>query len=97
MRKSVSKNTSEGKTDWEALRNMKNEDIDLSDSPELMDAWFKRAKLHLPKDKERISIFLDKDVLKFFKKVGTGYQTRINAILRAYVEAFEEVKKKKAP
>lgn len=40
-------------------------------------------------DKECISIRLDKDVLKFFRKQGKGYQSRINKALRAFVEAYQ--------
>lgn len=40
--------------------------------------------------KEPISIKLDKDVLAFFRKQGRGYQTRINAVLRRYVEAHKK-------
>jgi uncharacterized protein (DUF4415 family) len=97
MKKSSSDDTSKSKskTDWDALKKMTDKDIDFSDSPEFAEAWFKKAKLLLPKDKERISICLDKDILGFFKKAGAGYQTKINAILRAYIETFKEIRKTK--
>ena len=37
-------------------------------------------------DKEAISIKLDRDVLRYFRKEGQGYQTRINAVLRHYMQ-----------
>lgn len=37
--------------------------------------------------KAAVSLRLDADVLNWFKAQGTGYQTRINAVLRAYMEA----------
>jgi uncharacterized protein (DUF4415 family) len=37
--------------------------------------------------KAAISLRLDEDVLEWFKAQGPGYQTRINALLRAYKEA----------
>ena len=40
-----------------------------------------------PQIKKAVSIRLDQDVLDFFKAAGRGYQTRINAILRSYMEA----------
>ncbi|MEZ5890514.1 MAG: BrnA antitoxin family protein [Xanthobacteraceae bacterium] len=40
---------------------------------------------HPPK-KKAISIRVDEDVLNFFKQQGTGYQRRINAVLRSYME-----------
>ena len=38
--------------------------------------------------KASISLRLDADVLEWLKSQGPGYQTRINAILRAYKEAL---------
>jgi len=61
----------------------------VADDPEaapLADAsWFAAAKLVEPDTKEKISIRIDRDVLEFFRKEGR-YQSRINAVLRAYVE-----------
>ena len=37
--------------------------------------------------KTEVSMWLDHDVVKWFKSRGRGYQTRINAVLRAYVES----------
>jgi uncharacterized protein (DUF4415 family) len=50
-------------------------------------AWFRRAKVVLPEPKKAVSIRLDRDVMEWFQRQGKGYQTRINAVLRAYVEA----------
>jgi len=47
--------------------------------------WSK-AMLVVPRRKEAISIRLDEDVLSYFKSLGSGYQTRINAVLRHFVE-----------
>ena len=41
----------------------------------------------MPKTKKAISLRVDPDVLSYFKSFGKGYQTRINAVLRAYMEA----------
>jgi uncharacterized protein (DUF4415 family) len=49
-------------------------------------AWFRRAKIVLPEPKKAVSIRLDRDVMEWFQKQGKGYQTRINAVLRAYVQ-----------
>lgn len=40
-----------------------------------------------PAAKEAISIKLDQDVLAFFREHGRGYQTRINTVLRRYMQA----------
>ncbi len=37
--------------------------------------------------KTAVSIRLDKEVIDFFKKDGRGYQTRINAVLRSFVDS----------
>jgi len=53
------------------------------------DAWFARAQIVMPKSKEMVSLRLDHDVLSWFKKTGRGYQTRINAVLKAFIETNE--------
>ena len=55
------------------------------DHPALDDAFW-QAVDRLPR-KEAISIKLDDDILSFFRRQGRGYQTRINAVLRRYVQA----------
>ena len=72
--------------------------IDYSDTPELSDEWFLRAaregQLATPPAKKPISIKLDEDVLDYFKGQGTRYQTHINAVLRAYMQAQRIVQSK---
>jgi uncharacterized protein (DUF4415 family) len=79
-----------GKTDWERVRKLSDEDIDAAikrdpDSDPANFDWSK-AELVMPRRKEAISIRLDDDVLSFFKSLGSGYQTRINAVLRHFME-----------
>ncbi len=74
------------KTDWNKLQAMSDQDIDTSDIPELDDNFFKNAELHTPV-KKPVTIRLDADVLEWFKDQGQGYQTRINKLLRSYMEA----------
>ncbi|MEQ9172137.1 MAG: BrnA antitoxin family protein [Rhodospirillales bacterium] len=50
------------------------------------EAFWSRAKIVMPMPKQAISIRLDTDVLDFFKDAGPGYQSRINAVLRSYVD-----------
>ena len=75
------------------LDTLKDEQIDYSDIPELTDDWFARAaqskEMRIP-TKQQISLRVDEDVLAFFKAHGPRYQTRINAVLRAYVDAHKE-------
>ena len=66
---------------------MKDGDIDFSDIPPLDSHFFKNAEIRLPKPKSTVTMRLDPDILKWFKEKGKGYQTRINAVLRMYIEA----------
>jgi uncharacterized protein (DUF4415 family) len=43
----------------------------------------------MPARKRSISLRVDPDILDWFKKQGPGYQTRINAVLKAYVRAHQ--------
>lgn len=74
------------KTDWERLARQADQDIDTSEVPELGDAFFEQAELHVPA-KQSVTIRLDADVLAWFKEQGAGYQTRINQLLRQYMQA----------
>ena len=74
-------------TDWQRLSTMKDSEIDVSESPELDDAFFANATLLLPEPKKPISLRLDKDVIDWYRKQGAGYQTRMNAVLRMYMKA----------
>ena len=62
------------------------ERIDYSDIPELDKDFWKRAELYLPEPKKGIYIRLDPDILNWLKSKGKGYQTRLNAMLRAMME-----------
>ena len=69
------------------LDRMKDEDIDYSDIPELDAEFFATARVVVPPGKKQVTVRLDRDVLAWLKAQGRGYQTRINAVLRAYYEA----------
>ena len=74
-------------TDWERVRNMKDEDIDYSDIPKLGPDFFANAvranSIQWLGPKRLITLRLDPDVLEFYKKTGRGYQTKMNTVLRA--------------
>jgi uncharacterized protein (DUF4415 family) len=72
------------RTDWKKLASERRK-IDTSDIPELGDDFFREATVRMPEPKQLISLRIDRDVLDWLKRQGKGYQTRINAILRAYV------------
>ncbi len=87
MKKNTTKKWS--RTNWVGIDALKDKAIDTSDIPEQGKAFFKRAVLRLPEPKTAVTIRLDQQVLKWFKSKGPGYQTRINALLRAYMEAHK--------
>lgn len=82
------------KTNWKKIKSMKDKNIDYSDIPELSDDFFDKAVLWSGK-KKQITIRLDPDVLDFYKGGGRGYQSRINQVLRRYMEAYD-LKEKQA-
>ena len=73
-----------GETDWDRLR--KSEPAEDADDIEV--DWT-TVQIVGPEPKTMISLRVDRDVLEFFRRSGKGYQTRINAVLRAYKEAQE--------
>lgn len=78
--------TKASKTDWSRLAQQSDRDIDTSDIPELGEEFFREAELRVPA-KQTVTIRLDSDVLAWFKEQGAGYQTRINQLLRQYMQA----------
>ncbi|MEN5141444.1 3-oxoacyl-ACP synthase [Pseudomonas sp. LB-090624] len=78
--------TKSSKTDWSRLARQDDKDIDTSDIPELDHDFFRQAELRVPA-KQTVTIRLDSDVLAWFKEQGSGYQTRINQLLRQYMQA----------
>jgi predicted DNA binding CopG/RHH family protein len=77
-------------SDWERIDAMTEGDIDTTDIPPLGDDFFRNAKLQLPEGKTSVTIRLDSEVVKWLKSSGRGYQTKINAILRTYMNAVRE-------
>jgi uncharacterized protein (DUF4415 family) len=51
------------------------------------------AQVGIPSPKKQVTILLDADVLDWFKAQGSGYQMRINPVLRHYVETQRKQKK----
>jgi uncharacterized protein (DUF4415 family) len=78
------------RTDWNRVDAMTDTDIDTSDIAPLGTDFFKNAAVVMPPAKKHVSIRLDADVLDWMKAQGKGYQSRINAVLRAYYEAHRD-------
>lgn len=66
------------------------EDRTRADAPEaesLGAEFWKSARVVMPSGKTSIHLRLDSDVAEWFKAQGKGHLTRMNAVLRAYVDA----------
>lgn len=85
------------KTDWQAARSMSQEEVErLADEEDgaLGDDWESTVIIGLPPRKQAVHIRLDVDVLEWFRKQGPGYQTRINTVLRSFVESRRKAEAK---
>jgi uncharacterized protein (DUF4415 family) len=82
--------TKEQKRDIRAIAAKKDNDIDFSDAPPVLD-WSKAeiGKFYRPK-KQPITIRLDSDVVEWLKAEGPGYQTKANWLLRSAMKQLKE-------
>jgi len=83
--------SAEPKTDWRRLRRMSDADVHHAvesdpDARPTDEAFWKTARLVMPQRKKTVTIRLDADLLEWYRR-EKGYQTRINSILRAYMNA----------
>jgi uncharacterized protein (DUF4415 family) len=93
MNDDISGSTSktEPATDWDRLRTVTDDDVHaaIASDPDIKptdEAFWKDVHVVMPQRKETVTIRLDADLLAWFRR-ERGYQTRINAILRAYMAA----------
>lgn len=82
-------------TDWAAVDAMTEEELEAAiasdpDDPGNDPTFWEHAELIYPAPKARVTMRIDQDILNFFKAAGPGYQTRIQAVLRSYVEAHRK-------
>ncbi len=83
----------ESQTDWARLDAMTDEDIDLSDCPEITEemwvkgVWRKGSKSIPTKSQENLPV--NRDIIEFFKAQDFNYPLKINQLLRAYMEAHQ--------
>lgn len=87
-----------GKTDWARLDKLTDADIAkaVANDPDAapIDIDWSDAVLVVPARKKAISIRVDEDVLDYFKSQGDGYQRRMNAVLRSYMQQKAKPKKR---
>jgi uncharacterized protein (DUF4415 family) len=82
----------ESRTDWPRVDSMTEEELEraIAEDPDWRDVprdWYKDAVPVRRTPKVAVSIRLDADLVEFFRAQGRGWQTRINAVLRAYADA----------
>lgn len=77
------------RADLRRLRDIGEDEIQETSPEELAnlpDDFWDDAELVLPVPKQAISLRVDQDVLEYFRSLGPGYQTRMNAVLRSYMK-----------
>ncbi len=84
-----------GRTDWERVRAMTDDAVEAAAEADpdarITNAEFWRsARLVVPAGpKKQITLRLDADLVEWFRAEGGRYQTRMNAVLRAYMDAMQ--------
>jgi len=73
----------------EQIEAIPDKEIDYTEIPETDEAFWEKAELRMPQPKKGVYLRLDQDLLDWLKRQGPGYQTRINAILRSYMETHK--------
>jgi uncharacterized protein (DUF4415 family) len=85
-----------GQTDWKRVDAFTDEDITQAiandaDTFEPEPEWLQRAMILRPgQPKLRVTAYFDQEVVEWFRSQGRGYQTRMNAVLRAYMEGVRK-------
>jgi uncharacterized protein (DUF4415 family) len=86
MKKAISSDPpEESRRQLAALAALAEGDIDTSDIPEVLDWTGAKRGLFYRPVKQQLTLRLDADVIDWFRREGTGYQSRMNAVLREYV------------
>jgi uncharacterized protein (DUF4415 family) len=82
------------RTDWQKVDALTDEELEKlvaedEDERSLQADWT-QAKLVLPQAKQSVHLRLDKEIIAFFKKAGKGHISRMQAVLKAYVDAHRK-------
>lgn len=89
--------TLKSETDWKKVDATSEAEIERQaqeDSGPLREDWESTVVIGVPEPRQSIHIRVDADVLRWFKAQGPGYQTRINAVLKAFVAARRRAEKR---
>lgn len=82
----------EGRSDWAKVDSISEAELERliaedADEAPLPETWPEGVEVGLPRPKAHMNLRVDADVVDWFKRTGRGYQTRMNAVLRAYMES----------
>ena len=78
----------EDQTDWARVDAMTEEELEASiDHEEEGEPDWSTLTVGIPGPKQQLTVRFDSDIIDWFKAQGPRYQTRMNAVLRSYVEA----------
>jgi uncharacterized protein (DUF4415 family) len=83
-----------GKTDWARVRSITEPELERSiaadPGSDVAHPDWTKARLVTPQPKESVHLRIDPDVLAWFRQQGQGHLTRMNAVLRLYMEAHRK-------
>jgi uncharacterized protein (DUF4415 family) len=78
----------ESQTDWARVDAMTEEELEASiDKDEEGEIDWSTIQVGIPAPKQQLTVRFDLDVIEWFKTQGAGYQTRMNAVLKSFVDA----------
>ncbi|MDP9379331.1 MAG: BrnA antitoxin family protein [Chloroflexota bacterium] len=78
----------EDQSDWARVDALTEEELEASiDHDEEGEIDWSTVQVGIPGPKQQLTVRFDPDVVEWFKGQGAGYQTRMNAVLRSFVEA----------
>ena len=81
----------EDKTDWARVDALTEDEVDAAvDRDEEGEFDWSTTQVGIPGPKQQLTVRFDLDVIEWFKTQGAGYQTRMNAVLRSFVEAQKQ-------
>lgn len=78
------------KTNIKKLKSLEDGKIDYSDIPKTDNGFWEDAQIIYSPTKKPVSIRLDEDVVNWFKSFGKGYQTKINEVLKLYMQSVKK-------
>ena len=87
------------RSNWTRVRSLRDKDIvadrDATEwSPEMFARAVVKKGLKTPASKSLLSLRIDSDVVEWFRAQGPRYQSRMNALLRAYMDAHRGTRKR---